>query len=108
MSTRSRIARRLADGRFCSIYCHFDGDLVGQVLREHFPLEANAEILVNLGDLSGVYAEGAHAYKDRGEPWQRIKPKVSNTLEELIALTEDTGAYFLYIWQEGSWQTIKI
>lgn len=108
MSTRSRIARRLADGRYCSIYCHFDGDQVGKVLREHFPTEADAKIIVNFGDLSCISKDGVNAYMDKGEPWAKIRPRNSDDLQGLIALAWETGAEYVYYWQDGGWQTLSM
>ena len=108
MSTRSRIARRLADGRYHSIYCHFDGKRVGQVLREHYPSEGDARSVINHGDLSTVEPDALDAYRDRGESWQLVRPKSSPDLSHLIGLAWETGADYLYYWQDGFWQTIEM
>ncbi|WOG28739.1 hypothetical protein [Endozoicomonas sp. 8E] len=108
MSTRSRIARRLADGRYCSIYCHFDGDLVGNVLQEHYPTEDDAEFIMKRGDMSCITKDSFDAYRDRGEPWSKIRPRNSDDLQGLIALAWETGAEYIHYWQDGCWQTISM
>ena len=52
--------------RYHSVYCHFDGDLVGQVLREHYPSEQDARTVINHGDLSSIEPDRLNAYQDRG------------------------------------------
>ena len=108
MSTRSRIAVLLADGSYRSIYCHFDGDLVGQILREYFPTEQDARVLVDLGDISYISKDGAKSYKEMGDPWHLVKPKCSTDLQALTVLAYDTGAEYLHYWQEGQWHTIQM
>ena len=54
MSTRSRIAVVLPNGRFISVYCHQEGypEGVGWMLAEHYGTAELALALVALGDLS--------------------------------------------------------
>ncbi|WP_419835273.1 hypothetical protein [Endozoicomonas atrinae] len=125
MSTRSRIAMQLehsdaqgsasaAGGRmpkaasYRSIYCHFDGDQVGQILRQYFSSENDARAIINLGDISGIDKDGARAYKDMGDPWSRVRPKHSADLTALLNLAYDTDAEFLHYWQEGQWHTLQM
>ncbi len=108
MSTRCRIAMLMDVGSYRSIYCHFDGDLVGQVLREHFPSEQDAKALIGLGDISFITKDGAKSYKEMGDPWQQVKPKRSSDLQALTVLAYDTGAQYLHYWQEGQWHTIQM
>lgn len=108
MSTRSRIARRLDDGRYRSIYCHFDGDLVGDILRTHYSSEEHARMIVNHGDLSIIKPDAIDTYRDRGEDWHLVSPKESSDLQQLIGLAWETGAEFIYYWQDGGWQTVEL
>lgn len=57
MSTRSHIGLLNEDGSVREIYCHFDGDSVGQVLNEHFACIAKINALLDLGNLSSIGAE---------------------------------------------------
>ncbi|MET4695018.1 hypothetical protein [Endozoicomonas lisbonensis] len=125
MSTRSRIAMRLANGdaqgcasaaggripgaaRYRSVYCHFDGDLVGPVLREHYASEEQAHTIINGGDLRSVWPDKLETYRAIGEPWQHIRPRESADLSLLIELAWDTGAEYLCCWQDDGWQTIEM
>ena len=108
MSTRSRIAKRLADGRYRSVYCHFDGDSIGSILRNHYHSEEHAHMIVDHGDLSCITSEKLDAYRDRGEPWHLIKPINSEDLPSLISLAWETSAEYLYYWQDGAWQAIVL
>ena len=108
MSTRSRIARQLDNGGYRSIYSHFDGDLVGQILRDHFPNESDAREIINLGDISFITKEEAKVYKDLGDPWALVRPKLSTDLQALLNLAYETDAAFLHYWQEGQWHTIQM
>ena len=54
MATRSTITALLSDGRYGSIYCHFDGypSHNGQLLVDHYRDQAKVDALIALGDLS--------------------------------------------------------
>ncbi|MFK0573913.1 hypothetical protein, partial [Endozoicomonas sp.] len=91
-----------------SIYCHFGGDLVGQILRDHFPNESDAREIINLGDISFISNEGPKAYRSTGAPWVEVRPKHSSNLQALLNLAYEVDAEFLYYWQEGQWHTIQM
>lgn len=61
MSTRSTIALALPDGRFRSVYCHFDGypeePGVGWTLRDHWTDFDKVSALMDLGDISTLGEE---------------------------------------------------
>ncbi len=108
MSTRSRIARLLDDGSYRSVYVHFDGDQIGQILKTYYPSEQDARMIISHGDLSSIAPDRLDAYRDQGESWEKIRPQSSPDLSHLIGLAWETGAEFLYYWQDGGWQTIEM
>ena len=59
MSTNSTIALEYDDGSVKQIYCHWDGylDGVGSILAKHYADLAKVDQLMQLGDLSSLYAE---------------------------------------------------
>jgi len=72
MSTHSNIGKRLPNGTYRYVYCHFDGypSGVGRILLEHYQDEAKIDALLDLGELSslGGTLESSVAYaRDRGE-----------------------------------------
>lgn len=121
MSTRSRIAVRLEDGTYRSVYCHFDGYPagVGATLAAHYADPAKVEQLIGLGDISTlgpeigeqhpfdsrdeVFADGCLAYgRDRGE--RGTEAKSSPDFGALVALTEGCWGEFLHVFADGSWR----
>jgi hypothetical protein len=112
MSTACLIAMPLGDGKYRSIYCHFDGYDRDQgadpTLRTHYNSEEQARSLIDLGDLSYINADVACAYhRDRGEPWSGIQPRVSDSEAELMDLASQRWVRYLYIFEDGAWQTRK-
>ena len=85
MSTRSRIAIELPNGKVKSIYCHNDGYLShnGMLLEKHYTDRKKVNALIKLGDISSLAPElkptGPHSFnkpeygvvvaygRDRGE-----------------------------------------
>lgn len=122
MGTRSRIARRNADGTFTSIYCHWDGypTGVGLTLRDHYASDEKVIALLALGDLSSLGAElgERHPFDDRTHPeWTTAYGRdrgesgagavESPDLDALLALTQDCGGEWLYVWTGHGWQAAK-
>ena len=110
MSTRSRIALKLEDGQYRSVYCHWDGypEGVGLVLSRHYHSEPKAHMVVRKGDLSSLEPQAPDAYKDRGEPWERVKPVISPTRAHLLATARNDGADFLYTFANDQWHTTAL
>ena len=101
MGTRSRIGIQMEDGTIRSIYCHWDGylDHNGRILLESYKTKDKVLELIGLGDISsldenpGTPPKG-HTFdsevggfvvayhRDRGEPWEQVKPSVIKSLEE--------------------------
>ncbi len=108
MSTRSRIAVQLPDGSYCSVYCHFDGDLVGMILQEYYNSDQQAHMIIDYGDLSYITASSCGAYAERGERWADVCPRHSKDLQQLIRLTCETGGQYLYYRENNFWNSLEI
>ena len=66
MATRSILAVQQSDGSYDHIYCHWDGDLVGDTLRkDHRSYEAAMKLLAN-GDHSEIVNKPV-SYASKGE-----------------------------------------
>lgn len=123
MSTRSNIIVKLADGRFHSVYCHYDGYLsgVGQTLIDHYNSQALAESLVAGGDISALkqFCTGGpgHTFdhplpeqttyygRDRHEP--NTEGRDGANLAEVWP-GKDAWAEYVYVWQDGAWSVAEL
>jgi hypothetical protein len=121
MSTRARIALALPNGKFKSVYTHWDGypEHHAPILREHYTTAADIKALLSLGDLSrlspkltppdGVShdyespAEGVTvAYRrDRGDKGTRAVTSVNFTA--LATLAHQRGTEYLYVFTDDRW-----
>lgn len=126
MSTRSRIAVALSNGRFSSIYCHQEGHPrgVGQVLVEHYGSIERALALVALGDLSRLRQQlappnGAVHTFDKALSWTTVAygrdrgdkgtgALRSNNFTALVAAASQCNAEFIYVLQAGRWQVVSV
>ncbi len=125
MSTRSYIARQIAENQYQTIYCHSDGYLTynGALLVDHYNTEEMVEKLIALGNLSSlcekIYPDPSkpHGFdykirqrgvtvaygRDRGEKNQEARVW---TLEELK--NPYNFAVYVYIYGKGNkWQYLK-
>ncbi|ECG8260411.1 hypothetical protein CB010_006390 [Salmonella bongori] len=111
MSTRSSITVKTTDGKFRTIYCHFDGypSGVGKTLVEHYGTQEKAEALLSGGDISTLEAscdkaeghsfenpvEGYTVYygRDRGETG--TGPRTYYSFYEVIKKESQEFNYFL-------------
>lgn len=115
MSTRSRIGIQLEDGRYKSIYCHWDGYPEHQLplLNKNYNELEKVEALLNLGDIS-VLGElispddkKEHSFdnpqlgvtlaygRDRGET--NVSAKITTTLPKLEEYT------YIFLPEKQSW-----
>ncbi|MDD4922191.1 MAG: hypothetical protein PHS30_06910 [Bacteroidales bacterium] len=113
MSTRSRIAIKLADDNFLSVYCHNDGypSWVGSTLLKHFNTKEKAMELIALGNLSSLHEsiekpEG-HSFdhriegytvaygRDRGEKGQEAAKSYS--VAQMIRAANDSDGEYIYL-----------
>jgi hypothetical protein len=113
MATRSTIAIKNSDGIIESIYCHWDGDSNGQILKEHYSTEDRVRELISHGNASYLEAEinpkGEHSFekpengvcvfygRDRGESGQ--EKKKSSSFREWKQLFEE----YNYLFVDGAW-----
>lgn len=107
MGTKSSIAVQYGDGHVEAVYCHFDGYLggVGKVLLEQHNSQSLAEALVALGDLRSITAEPLAYHRDRGEPWDGVRPtRYADRAAYLARAPGDFGDNgFRYLFADGQW-----
>jgi hypothetical protein len=112
MGTRSNIIVHRADGKWSSIYCHWDGypSHHGPILTKNYATQTKAESLVSHGDLSSLAPKNSkpkgHSLdkpkpgyciyygRDRGE--EGVDAQVCDTLRDVWP---DCWTEFVYIWQ---------
>lgn len=124
MSTRSIIVRKNEEGKYESIYCHWDGypTCNGLILYNHYNNPERVKKLISLGNLSTLnlfiepetredYMEHEHTFnnpqpstcvfygRDRGE--KNTEAKVFDTLYE--ALNQDCWQEYAYVYEDGKW-----
>ena len=123
MGTRSFIIVANPKGDFTGSYCHWDGypSHNGKLLLEHYNSKAKARELVRLGGLSSLGERAkpinpeAHRFdrkeqgttvayhRDRGEPWETVKPATADTLTSLAWLADGSGCEYVYLFWNGHW-----
>jgi len=122
MSTRARIAMALPNGKFKSIYTHWDGypKHHGGILREHYSTPDRVTALLALGDLSALRAEigEKHDFEQRGHnmctAYRRdrgdkgVAAKTSVNFTALVALALEWNAEYLYVFTGGRWQFVPV
>ncbi len=121
MITRARIAIPMRDGRFKSIYTHWDGapDTMGKTLVDHYHSKKLASAVLDLGSISELHARLApakgerHSFnkplpgvtlaygRDRGD--KDCASTCSATVADLVAAADDSGGEFVYVFSDGRW-----
>lgn len=106
MATRSRIGIENEDGTIRSIYCHWDGNLNGEILKNHYTDRNKINELLDLGDISmlGKELNEVVAYsRDRGEEYERNKARIDINI---ISFLRKDIQEFNYIFRlNNSWVT---
>jgi hypothetical protein len=115
MATPSSITAKCNDGRFRTIYCHFDGHVShnGVILFENYQDQQKIEELMALGDISSldksIECPEGHSFenpikgysvfygRDRGE---KVKPYSSFSL---ITCRFDNKQDYNYYWDGENW-----
>ena len=115
MGTRSTITAKTSDGKFKSIYCHWDGylDNNGRILLNSYADQQKIDALMALGDLSSLGASpekpNGHSFdkpvdgycvaygRDRGE--QGTEARIGDTAAEAQKRAEE----YNYLWDGTSW-----
>ncbi len=110
MSTRCRIAMKLNNGYYRSVYCHYDGypDGVWMILRQHYDSVPEARMVIKAGDLSSLEEDAINSYQDRGESWQQVKPITSPDLPHLIKTAAADHAEYIHCHEQGCWKIISM
>jgi hypothetical protein len=119
MSTNCFISKKMDNGKYKYIYCHWDGypEYVGEMLKKNYTDPKKVDRLIALGDISslgkiighkhgfntrGVKSTTAY-HRDRGEPWEQVKPKIANSKQELI----NTGMEYIYFYENNKWSWVE-
>lgn len=121
MSTRSLIIRKNEEGKYESIYCHWDGypECNGVILYNHYNNPERVNKLISLGDLSSLHVFinpdqrlGDHTFansqpdtcvfygRDRGE--ENVGFRTYDTLKE--ALSQDCWQEYAYVYENNEWR----
>lgn len=112
MSTRSRIAIQDRQGKYRSVYHHYDGypEGVGVSLQRYFPTYISACSLIAGGDISGIdwddghvnyYAKRSSWDDPRGghdEPYKDVAPIIDKTFEDLLKTADNSCGCYLYVY----------
>ena len=117
MSTNARIALKLSDKTFVSVYHHWDGypEWLGVVLTEQYnKLESVIELLSG-GDMSSCWSDNEYDsekqewvkvdprptyYSERGET---APPRIAHSITEFLDHCDQCGGEFGYVYDKGEW-----
>lgn len=121
MSTRSRIARKLENGDYRSIYCHWDGypEHHLPILTKYYNTIEKIDALLDLGDISVLapsigdqnsfdnrIENTVLAYhRDRGEPKDSVKAIISFGINDLRR--DASCVDYLYIFDNNQWKVVE-
>ena len=106
MSTRATIACTDTDGSYRAAYLHFDGypEHAGVILNRHFSSMEKASALVAGGELRCLNSsDGEPEYFPRARPPKHLCDRGS-----LIKFARDCDANYLYIFENGHWNSHKL
>jgi hypothetical protein len=108
MATRSRIAMKLNDGRYMSIYAHWDGHpgTRGPILTENYTEYDSVMALMNMGDVSSLgvnFADTIFYNRDRHE---ELNYSIHDSYTHLLREYHSDEEY-IYIFEKGiGWSVI--
>ncbi len=118
MSTKSTIWMKEGN-KWAGIYCGYDGYLsgVGQILRKYYTSNSKVEDLISLGDIVHLEPEigSKHdcddndsgfvtAYnRDCEEYWNKCAPKFARNIKQILDISDDYGALYIYLWDGDKW-----
>lgn len=109
MATRSIIAVKNEDESYDAIYCHWDGypEGVGKTLADNYKTLLLAHELIGRGDLSslGPSIESSQFYTSKGES---LKKHYAEDIEELKSIASGMWAEYIYVFEDGKWNTIEV
>lgn len=121
MGTRSTIIQKLDNGKYRSIYCHWDGYLSnnGRILLNYYKDPEKVSKLMELGSLSSLKREvdipdgATHShdiqhegitvsyFRDRSEDWKNVKYLDKDTLKKSM------DEFYTYVYFDGDWYVTK-
>lgn len=103
MATRSYIAIQNEDNTYSAVYCHWDGYLSynGEILIKQFNDEDRAINLIAKGDISTLCRNGEVVY------YEDTKPEIYSNYFDLITSVNNSGAEYLYIFNNG-WEYVDL
>jgi hypothetical protein len=107
MATRSRIAVKLENGGYKSVYVHWDGspDTRGPLLTECYPTLDAANALIAGGDMSSVgltVDDSVYFARDRGES---LNFDIQDSLTELMT-RHGSDEEYIYIYEDETGWTV--
>ena len=121
MGTRSRIALEMEDGRYESVYCHWDGylDYNGAILYHYYNTREKVKSLIALGSISSLgkttdYRSSGVRKIDGTQDYHRwrgedISILYSPDIQDLINLFINSWEEYLYIMnRKGEWYCIAL
>lgn len=118
MSTNASITVHCKDGKFRTIYSHWDGYMEHHfpILTQHYNTQEKAEALVAMGDVSkldeSMEKPEGHTFdtpvdgfsifygRDRGEKQKDIKCLVCNTFTDCF---QKNHQLYNYLFEDGKW-----
>ena len=103
MSTNCRIGYQTEDGKYDSIYCHWDGyeTYVGALLIKSYTTIERIKELLSYGDASSIDAvmeDCVFYHRDRDEDWDAVKPKILD-FEDVRHIIQEYNYCFI----DGVW-----
>jgi hypothetical protein len=107
MATRSFIAKKREDSLYDGTYCHFDGypEYVGRILEEHYINEEKITALIQMGYLRSLNVDIEYC-SFLNEADENNHQKLDR--KELREVALNMGCDYLYIWNQGIWETIEL
>lgn len=100
-SCREKSKEITLNGAYIGIYCHWDGDLVGDALKKHF---SNYEDVLNLiaGGFCSVIGENEirHYANRKGHIWKYIKPIQCSSFKKI---KEELYGCYTYLFANNRW-----
>jgi hypothetical protein len=111
MATRSTIAMVTTDGSLRTIraiYCHWDGDIVGQILSKNYADTESVTALLDEGNLSSLGASLSEttSYKTmqgRDEPAVFFESEA-----DWLAWADRSGCEYAYLYGHGVWNQERV
>ena len=108
MATRSRIAMKLKDGRYMSIYSHWDGHpgTRGPILTEHYTDYYSVFALMNMGDVSSLgvnLADTIFYNRDRSED---LNYAIHESYQNLLSEYHSDEEYIYIFDDEIGWSVV--